>query len=195
MSERIAITGGIGSGKSYVCKLLKARGIEVYDCDAGAKHVLATSAEVRRRLTELIGADAYMADGRFNKAVVASFLLVSEDNKKAINAIVHSAVMDDFISSGKAWMESAILFESGCDRFVDKVVAVTAPDDVRISRIMMRDNITRAKAQEWIDCQMSQEEIRRRSDFELINDGRQDVESQIEDIINNILKQKCYRQS
>ena len=195
MSERIAITGGIGSGKSYVCKLLKARGIEVYDCDAGAKHVLATSAEVRRRLTELIGADAYMADGRLNKAVVASFLLASEDNKKAINAIVHPAVMDDFISSGKAWMESAILFESGCDRFVDKVVAVTAPDDVRISRIMMRDNITRAKAQEWIDCQMSQEEIRRRSDFELINDGRQDVESQIEDIINNILKQKWYRQS
>ncbi len=195
MSERIAITGGIGSGKSYVCKLLKARGIEVYDCDAGAKHVLATSAEVRRRLTELIGADAYMADGRLNKAVVASFLLASEDNKKAINAIVHPAVMDDFISSGKAWMESAILFESGCDRFVDKVVAVTAPDDVRISRIMMRDNITRAKAQEWIDCQMSQEEIRRRSDFEIINDGRQDVESQIEDIINNILKQKCYRQS
>lgn len=195
MSERIAITGGIGSGKSYVCKLLKAHGIEVYDCDAGAKHVLATSAEVRRRLTELIGADAYMADGRLNKAVVASFLLASEDNKKAINAIVHPAVMDDFISSGKAWMESAILFESGCDRFVDKVVAVTAPDDVRISRIMMRDNITRAKAQEWIDCQMSQEEIRRRSDFELINDGRQDVESQIEDIINNILKQKCYRQS
>lgn len=195
MSERIAITGGIGSGKSYVCKLLKARGIEVYDCDAGAKHVLATSAEVRRRLTELIGADAYMADGRLNKAVVASFLLASEDNKKAINAIVHPAVMDDFISSGKAWMESAILFESGCDRFVDKVVAVTAPDDVRISRIMMRDNITRAKAQEWIDCQMSQEEIRRRSDFEIINDGRQNVESQIEDIINNILKQKCYRQS
>lgn len=195
MSERIAITGGIGSGKSYVCKLLKARGIEVYDCDAGAKHVLATSAEVRRRLTELIGADAYMADGRLNKAVVASFLLASEDNKKAINAIVHPAVMDDFISSGKAWMESAILFESGCDRFVDKVVAVTAPDDVRISRIMMRDNITRAKAQEWIDCQMSQEEIRHRSDFEIINDGRQDVESQIEDIINNILKQKCYRQS
>lgn len=195
MSERIAITGGIGSGKSYVCKLLKARGIEVYDCDAGAKHVLATSAEVRRRLTELIGADAYMADGRLNKAVVASFLLASEDNKKAINAIVHPAVMDDFISSGKSWMESAILFESGCDRFVDKVVAVTAPDDVRISRIMMRDNITRAKAQEWIDCQMSQEEIRRRSDFEIINDGRQDVESQIEDIINNILKQKCYRQS
>lgn len=195
MSERIAITGGIGCGKSYVCKLLKARGIEVYDCDAGAKHVLATSAEVRRRLTELIGADAYMADGRLNKAVVASFLLASEDNKKAINAIVHPAVMDDFISSGKAWMESAILFESGCDRFVDKVVAVTAPDDVRISRIMMRDNITRAKAQEWIDCQMSQEEIRRRSDFEIINDGRQDVESQIEDIINNILKQKCYRQS
>lgn len=186
MSERVAITGGIGSGKSYVCALLKKRGIEVYDCDAGAKRVLATSADVRRRMTELIGGDAYTSDGNLNKAAVAQFLLASDDNKRAINAIVHPAVMDDFMASGLMWMESAILFESGCDRYVDKVVAVTAPVDVRVERIMHRDGITCEKAKEWIDCQMSQEEIRQRSDFEIINDGRQNVERQIEDIINNI---------
>lgn len=186
MSNRIAITGGIGSGKSFVCSLLKKHGIEVYDCDAGAKRVLATSEEVRRKLTALIGKSAYLADGRLNKSVVAEFLLTSESNKKAINAIVHPAVMDDFMASGKTWMESAILFESGCDKYVDKVVAVTAPTEVRINRIVSRDGITREKAKEWIDCQMSQEEIRNRSDFEIINDGRQDVGSQIEDIINNI---------
>lgn len=187
MSKRIAITGGIGSGKSYVCGLLKDRGIEVYDCDAGAKHIIATSAEVRRRLTELIGNDTFLADRRLNKAAVAEFLLKSEANKKAINAIVHPAVMDDFLLSGKMWMESAILFESGCDKYVDKVVAVTAPADVRIERVMRRDNITREKAMEWISCQMSQEEILRRSDFEIINDGRQDVGSQLDDIIKTIL--------
>lgn len=187
MSKRIAITGGIGSGKSYVCGLLKDRGIEVYDCDAGAKHIIDTSAEVRRRLTELIGNDTFLADRRLNKAAVAEFLLKSEANKKAINAIVHPAVMDDFLLSGKMWMESAILFESGCDKYVDKVVAVTAPVDVRIERVMRRDNITREKAMEWISCQMSQEEILRRSDFEIINDGRQDVGSQLDDIITTIL--------
>lgn len=186
MSERVAITGGIGSGKSYVCALLKKRGIEVYDCDAGAKRVLATSPDVRRRMIELIGGDAYTSDGKLNKAAVAQFLLASDDNKRAINAIVHPAVMDDFMASGLMWMESAILFESGCDRYVDKVVAVTAPVDVRIERIMHRDGITCEKAKEWIDCQMSQEEISQRSDFEIINDGRQNVERQIEDIINNI---------
>ena len=95
--------------------------------------------------------------------------------------------MDDFLLSGKMWMESAILFESGCDKYVDKVVAVTAPADVRIERVMRRDNITREKAKEWISCQMSQEEILRRSDFEIINDGRQDVGSQLDDIITTIL--------
>ncbi|MGN0281183.1 MAG: dephospho-CoA kinase [Prevotella sp.] len=186
MIERIAITGGIGSGKSYVCNLLRERGIDVYDCDAGAKHVLATSEEVHERLTNLVGPDTYFPDGRLNKAAVAEFLLASESNKKAINAIVHPAVMEDFLSSGKRWMESAILFESGCDRYVDKVVAVTAPDEVRFERIVSRDGITPAKAREWIDCQMPQVEIIRRSDFEIINDGRHDVGGQLDNIIKNI---------
>ena len=115
---KAAITGGIGSGKSYVCSLLKSRGIEVYDCDSAAKRIMRESPSVRKALTDLIGQDAY-ADGKPDKAVISKFLLDAEDNKKRINAIVHPAVADDFKASGLQFMECAILFESGFDKLVD----------------------------------------------------------------------------
>ena len=118
---KAAITGGIGSGKSYVCSLLKSRGIEVYDCDSAAKRIMRESPSVRKALTDLIGQDAY-ADGKPDKAVISKFLLDAEDNKKRINAIVHPAVADDFKASGLQFMECAILFESGFDKLVDCVV-------------------------------------------------------------------------
>ena len=183
---KIAITGGIGSGKSYVCKLLTARGIEIYDCDAAAKRLMRTSATLRQQLTNLIGADTYLPDGRLNKAVVAKFLLASEANAHAIDAIVHPAVAQDFEQSGAQWMECAILYESGFERLVDRVIAVTAPEEVRIARVMQRDGITRAKAQEWLHRQWSQDEVRRRADYEIVNDGSQPLEPQIESIIKQI---------
>ena len=114
---------------------------------------------------------------------MAEFLLASEDNNKAINNIVHPAVADDFISSGVKWMECAILYESGFDRLVNKVVAVTAPEVVRVERIMRRDGISSERAKEWIQRQMAQDEVRRRADFEIINDGRQNVDGQIDKIL------------
>ena len=183
---KIAITGGIGSGKSYVCKLLTARGIEIYDCDAAAKRLMRTSAALRQQLTCLIGADTYLPDGTLNKAVVAKFLLASEANAHAIDAIVHPAVAQDFEQSGARWMECAILYESGFERLVDRVIAVTAPEKVRISRVMQRDGISREKALEWIHRQWSQDEVRRRADYEIVNDGSQPLELQIESIIKQI---------
>ena len=112
---KIGLTGGIGSGKSYVCKYLQQHGIEVFDCDTAAKQLMRTSPTLRQQLTQLIGTDAYTADGKLNKAVVAQFLLASPANAKAIDAIVHPAVFDAFIESGLAWMESAILFETARD--------------------------------------------------------------------------------
>ena len=132
---RIGITGGIGSGKSYVCQRLIARGYEVYDCDNAAKRLMRTSPEIRQQLTALIGPDTYLKEsGEFvlNKAAVAKFLLGSESNAQAVDAIVHPAVFRDFEASGMKWMESAILFESGACRLVDKTIVVTAPEEVRI---------------------------------------------------------------
>ena len=101
---KIGITGGIGSGKSYVCKKLEARGIQVYDCDSAAKRLIRTSPEIHERLTALIGPEAYDSKGSLNKGAVAKFLLASEENAKAIDAIVHPAVFRDFEESGLQWM-------------------------------------------------------------------------------------------
>lgn len=192
---KIGITGGIGSGKSYVARLLAKRGIDVYDCDAAAKRLMRTSPELRRQLTALIGPDCYLMpeypdfpdsseqQPRLNKAVVAQFLLTSEENAHAIDAIVHPAVIRDFVYSGYEWMESAILYESGAYKVVDRVIVVTAPEETRLQRIMARDGISREKALEWIARQWPQEEVRRRADYEIVNDGTTDIEQQLNKII------------
>ena len=185
---KIAITGGIGSGKSYVCRLLEQRGIEVYDCDAAAKRLMRTSDRLQLQLKALVGDAVYSADGVLQKPVLAEFLLASEANKLAINDVVHPAVADDFAASGKQWLESAILFESGFDRRIafDYIVCVTAPRLVRIQRIVQRDNITPERAAEWIDVQMSQQEVAQHSDFCIQNDGESDLQVQIDDILRQI---------
>ena len=182
---KIGITGGIGSGKSYVCQRLIARGYKVYDCDSAAKRLMRTSPEIRQQLTALIGPDTYL-EHTLNKKKVAEYLLVSEDHAKAVDAIVHPAVFRDFEASGIQWMESAILYESGAFRLVDKAIVVTAPEEVRIQRVMQRDGISREKVIEWMARQLPQEEVRRRADFEIVNDGEADIEQQINKILRNM---------
>lgn len=184
-----AITGGIGSGKSYVCRILESRGISVYDCDAAAKRLMRTSEKLHQELRQLVGQDVYTSDGQLQKRILADFLLASEANKLALNDVIHPAVAEDFLSSGMTWLESAILFESGFDRRVsfDRVVCVSAPRDVRIQRIMRRDNITAEKAAEWIDTQMAQEEVERRSHFVIVNDGKSDIEQQVDNMLSKII--------
>ena len=198
---KIGIAGGIGSGKSYVAGRLRLRGIEVYDCDSAAKRLMRTSTELRQQLTALIGPDCYVANEpdeaykphepyRLNKPAVARFLLASDDNAHAINAIVHPAVFADFLESGLEWMESGIMYESGADRYVDRVVVVTAPEEVRLQRITHRDGISREKAQEWIARQWPQDRVRQLADYEIVNDGQTDIDKQL----NIILKELCNKQ-
>ena len=175
---KIGITGGIGSGKSYVCRQLQRYGIEVYDCDAAAKRLIRTSPIIYKGLTDLIGPEVYI-DGQLNKSVVAQFLLQNEDNARAIDAIVHPSVFRDFEESGMEWMESAIMFESGIYRLVDKVIVVTAPQDVRIQRVMQRDHLSREKVLQWMERQLPQEEVIRRADYEIINDGIAAIDIQL----------------
>ena len=185
---KIGIAGGIGSGKSYIARRLAGQGIEVYDCDAAAKQLMRTSPELRRQLTDLIGSDTYLAD-QLNKAAVSRFLLASEENAQAVNAIVHPAVFADFLQSGLQWLESAIMYESGADHYVDRVIVVTAPEEIRLQRIVQRDGITHKQAMEWISRQWPQDEVRRRADYEIVNDGQADIDKQL----NIILEQLCNR--
>ena len=183
---KIAITGGIGSGKSYVCRILEKQGIKVYDCDAEAKRLMRTDAELQAGLKKLVGEEVYSADGILQKPVLAQFILTSEANKQAVNDVVHPAVARDFEQSDCEWMESAILFDSGFDRrtHFGKVVCVSAPVAVRLQRIMQRDHISQEKAQQWIDAVMPQEELIARSDYEIVNDGVRDVEAQVVHLLN-----------
>ena len=175
---KIGITGGIGSGKSYVCKRLAKHGIEVYDCDAAAKRLIRTSPGLQQQIIRLVGS--------LDKAAMSRFLLASESNQQAMNAIVHPAVFRDFEQSGMQWMESAILFESGADTLVNKTVAVTAPQEVRIQRVIERDGITREKALQWMARQWSQADVMARADYIIVNDGVTDIDKQIESLLEKI---------
>lgn len=175
---KIGIAGGIGSGKSYVCRLLTDRGIQVYDCDSAAKRLLRTSTALQQQLKTLVGS--------LDKAAISQFLLASDANQQAINAIIHPAVFRDFEQSGYQWMESAIMYESGAYQLMDKVVVVTAPTEVRIHRIMLRDGIDRSQALQWMDKQWSQERVRQLADYEIVNDGHADLSRQIDRLLEEL---------
>ncbi len=179
---KTGITGCIGSGKSYVCRLLEQRGVQVYDCDTAAKHLMRTDPQLQRQLTALIGPDTYQ-DGRLNKARVAQFLLASEDNARAIDSIVHPAVFRHFEQSGALWVESALLFQCGMRPLVDRVVVVTAPLELRLQRVQQRDGISRQKALEWVGRQWPQERLAAMADIIIVNDGQQPLASQIDRLL------------
>lgn len=185
---RIGITGGIGSGKSYVCQVIQRYGHQVFDCDSEAKRLMHHSTELRQQLTALIGADTYSADGRLNKAIVAQFLLSSPSHAQAIDAIVHPAVFRAFEESGLEFMESAILFESGAYKLVDRVIVVTAPREVRIERVMARDAISRQQVEQWMNQQLPQEELTQKADFIIENDGIQEIDKQVIKILEQCNK-------
>lgn len=187
---RVALTGGIGAGKSYVCRALERRGINVYDCDAAAKRLMSSSADMKQKLSQLVGEEVFV-DGVLRKQLLARFITADEVNARAVNDIVHPAVATDFERSGMQWLESAIFFDSGfCRRVrVDCVVCVAAPEEVRIARVMRRDGISREKALAWIRRQLPQETIISQSTYVIVNDGILDIEEQIDKIIKQINKQ------
>ena len=185
---KVGVTGGIGSGKSYVCELFRRKGFPVYVCDDEAKRLMVEDAVLVDRLTALIGEDAYL-DGQLNKKAVAAFLFADADHARQVNAIVHPRVKDDFLqwvdrqSSSVVFMESAILFESGFDGLVDATLMVYAPLTVRVDRMMRRDGITEEMAMARVKAQMGDEEKIRKSDLLVINDGESDLDTQLDEII------------
>ncbi len=187
--KHIAITGGIGSGKSYVCQMLADEGIPVYDCDAAAKRLMASDHALHESLRKLVGEQVY-CEGQLQKAVLAKFLLESEAHKVAINEVVHPAVASDFLKSGMQWLESAILFDSGFYKRIpfDACVCVSAPLELRVERVMQRDGISREKTLQWIARQWSQEKVEQQCQYVIVNDGRNDLRQQIRNIISQINK-------
>ena len=186
---RIGVTGGIGSGKSYVCRLLAQRWqLPVYDCDSAAKMLMVSSPRIRQQLQELVGDDVYDAGGQLNKGVMSRYLFADAAHVKAVNAIVHPAVKDDFEQwasrqTGDVVMESAILVEAGFAKAVDRLVVVEAPLALRIQRAMARDGATEEQVRARVRHQMTAEQLRAYADIIVVNDGR-DLLSQLSPIVN-----------
>lgn len=188
---KIGITGGIGSGKSYVCDLLRQRGIPVYHCDDEAKRLMQTDPHIRRQLGALLGEEAYLGT-ELNKAAVARFLFASAANGARINAIVHPVVRQDFARWAGSQhgdlvaQECALLFETGFEQTVDTTVEVYAPYPLRLARAMQRDHATEAQIRARMAQQMDEEEKRRRADFCIVNDGTADLDRQIDRLLNEL---------
>lgn len=179
MSVKIAITGGIGSGKSVVSHIFRSMGIPVYDSDSRARGLMCTDAVIRRDLVALLGSEVYQPDGSLDKVLLAHYLFASPAHVREINAIVHPRVRGDFqIWAGRQQMgnrvvamESAILYEASFEREVDQVWLVTAPLELRLQRAVSRDGSTPQKVRERMAHQLSEEELRSRADLILENDG------------------------
>lgn len=183
--EHYCITGGIGAGKSYISKMLRERGITVFDSDQSAKRITANDLNIRERIISLVGSDAYI-DGIYNKAAVTKFLLHSEENKQALNAIIHPAVIDDYYGSETEWMECAIVYEAHLEKYFDRIVCVTAPEDVRVERIMKRNNVEEEVARKWISIQTPQDMIAAKADFTIVNDGITPLDEQIDKLLRQL---------
>lgn len=191
MAIKIGITGGIGSGKSIVSRLLTLTGIPVYQTDTEAKRLMLSDTGIREGLTTLAGNEVYNEKG-LNKAFLASYIFGHPEHLKQVNAIVHPRVRDDFrLWAGKARqeivaMESAILLEAGFTNEVDKIVMVYAPSEVRIARAIRRDSATRKEVERRIQSQMDDEKKRGAADFVIVNDGETPLIPQVLSLISSL---------
>lgn len=191
MAIKIGITGGIGSGKSIVSRLLTLTGIPVYKTDTEAKRLMLSDTGIREGLTALAGNEVYNEKG-LNKAFLASYIFGHPEHLKQVNAIVHPRVRDDFrLWAGKARqeivaMESAILLEAGFTNEVDKIVMVYAPSEVRIARAIRRDSATRKEVERRIQSQMDDEKKRGAADFVIVNDGETPLIPQVLSLISSL---------
>ena len=191
---RLGITGGIGSGKSYVAQMLQARwDVPVYDCDSEAKRLTAESDDIRTALTQLVG-DHLWQQGQMQKPVLAAYLFASPEHAAQVNAIIHPAVRRDFLRwtdahsrSSVVAIESAILCESGFHTLVDSILLVDAPLEVRLQRAMLRDGACRQQVMARMARQDSAQ-ARQLARFTVTNDGGNDqlLQACLESIVTQL---------
>lgn len=192
---RIGLTGGIGSGKSCVARILNDNGIPVFDCDSEARRLMTDGSQIRDELAEATGVD-FFTDGTLDRNRLASFLFASSENGAVVNGIVHPKVTSEYLS----WcekneadgcrvcaVESAILFGSGIEKYVDGVLVVDSPDSVRMRRALERDGTSEEKIRERMNAQLNREELLARADWVIDNSGNvDDLRREVEGFVKKI---------
>ena len=204
----IGITGGIGSGKSVIAQQLRKMGYEVYDTDSEAKRLIVEDSKIREQITALFGEEVYK-DGVYQTALVAQKVFADKSLLAQLNAIVHPAVRQDILMKSKSlrvqefrssseslnsssaasapllFIECAILYTAHLDELCDKVVVVTAPEDVRLARTSARDHSDIDKVRARMRAQNIEEDLNR-ADIIINNDGNTPIPILCEKILMQI---------
>ena len=189
---KIGVTGGIGSGKTSVCKVFNILGIPLFSADEEAKKVMETDTGIILKLNTIAGKDLY-ASGMLDKSELAKLIFNNRSILKKVNSVVHPKVFSRFSEWEKKQkapyviMEAAILFESGGWKKVDRIVTVTAPVEERIERVVRRSNITKEEVMERIRNQMSDSDKIKLSDYVIDNSENAMIIPAVLNIHNHIL--------
>ncbi len=180
----IGLTGGIGSGKTTVARIFEVLGIPVYYADVAAKKIMNEDQTIKVTLIKVFGEEAYK-DGELNRSYLSTIVFSNADKLNLLNSIVHPATIKD----AEEWIkrqtgsyivkEAALLFESGSHQNLDYVIGIKSPLELRITRAMKRDGISREEVMARMNKQMSEEKKLSLSDFVLINDEEQLVLPQV----------------
>ncbi|MDA0714306.1 MAG: dephospho-CoA kinase [Bacteroidetes bacterium] len=185
--KRIGLTGGIGSGKTTVAKLFATLGAPIYMSDDRAKALMHSDLDLKQAITERFGQEVY-PKGELDRKSLADRVFSNPAELADLNALVHPAVGQDF----RAWLETmeqdghpyiikeaAILFETGADKEMDEVIVVTAPESLRIDRVMKRDGVDEASVRARISKQWTEEDKLERADHVIVNDGEHSLIEQV----------------
>ena len=185
MPLKIGITGGIGSGKSTICKVFKLLEVPVFEADVEAKKLLHSNLNIKNGLVRLYGNDIYTANNAINRKKLASIIFNNNIELEKVNALIHPEVRNEF----EKWLaqqkkpyiihEAAILFESGFYKMMDFTILVTAPKDLKIKWVNQRDHSTPDEIKARMEKQWNDEQKRKWADLEIKNDNKQLIIPQI----------------
>jgi dephospho-CoA kinase len=187
----VGITGGIGSGKSYICQTLEAMGYPVFYSDEQAKDIISNNPEAIAAITEIFGDEAYL-NGKLNKIYLAEKIFGDPSLREKMNAVVHPLVRQHFLvwasktHSPIVFNEAAILFETGAYKNFDFVILVFSPEDLRLKRVMRRDGVSKEEVKARINAQWPDDKKIPLASFTINNDEKEPLLPQIVEIINQL---------
>jgi len=193
-SKIFGLTGGIGSGKTTVAKIIENMGFPVYYSDGRAKELVNESQFLKSKITQLLGEESYDKQGVYNRKFVSTIVFDNPEKLQALNAIIHPAVKSDFqnwlqknADKEFVFKETALLFELDLDKACYKSVLVTAEDNSRIKRVMDRDSKTYREVQSIMAKQMPEKDKIKRADFVIYNNGTlEELQTEVEKTIKEI---------
>lgn len=188
----VAISGGIGSGKSVVSRILKAIGYSVYDCDSKARDLIDNSDEIKTKISTIIGQNCTTSDGKLNRKVVGDIVFRDAEKLEALNKLTHSAVREDIAKWSRSqsekilFVETAILYQSEIDKMVDAVIEVDAPITIRVERVQKRNGLKAEEVMTRIKAQNVDVDNPHARTFRIINDGNMAILPQLQSILKEL---------